>query len=114
MASAAYSAGLQDEIHVYKTKKQSTFRGGAKRPLHNELSLLQNELLAPIANRRADCHPNAAYFVPKRSVGQSFGFASELPLGPELALLPLNHREFIAKRVGRKAGGGAEAPAPQG
>jgi len=26
--------------------------------------------------------PNATYFVPKRSVGQSFGFASELPLGP--------------------------------
>jgi glucose dehydrogenase len=34
--------------------------------------------------------------------------------GLELALLPLNHREFIAKRAGRKAGGGAEAPAPQG
>jgi hypothetical protein len=47
-------------------------------------------------------------------VGQSFGFASELPLGPEFALLPLNHREFIAKRAGRKAGGGAEASAPQG
>jgi hypothetical protein len=29
-------------------------------------------------------------------VGQSFGFASELPLGPELALLPMNHREFFA------------------
>jgi hypothetical protein len=27
-------------------------------------------------------------------VGQSFGFASELPLGPELAHLPGNHREF--------------------
>jgi hypothetical protein len=46
-------------------------------------------------------------------VGQSFGFASELPLGLELALLPLNYREFIAERAGRKAGGGAEAPAPQ-
>jgi hypothetical protein len=44
-------------------------------------------------------------------VGQSFGFASELLLGPELALSPVKHREFIAKRVGRKADGGAEAPA---
>jgi hypothetical protein len=30
-------------------------------------------------------------------VGQSFGFASELLLGPELVLLPMNHREFLAK-----------------
>jgi hypothetical protein len=40
--------------------------------------------------------------------GQSFGFVAELPLGPELALLPLNHREFIARRTGRKAGGKPE------
>jgi hypothetical protein len=39
--------------------------------------------------------------------------ASELPLGQELALLPMNHREFFANRVARKAGGGAEAPALQ-
>ena len=37
------------------------------------------------------------------TLGQSFGFASELPLGPELALLPLNHCGFIAKRAGRNA-----------
>jgi hypothetical protein len=67
-----------------------------------------------VCNLRTGCQPNAAYFVPKGSVGQSFGFASGLPLGPELALLPLNHREFIAKRASRKAGGGAEAPAPHG
>jgi hypothetical protein len=42
------------------------------------------------------------------SVGQSFGFACELPLGPELAFLAMNHRELPAKR---KADGGAEAPA---
>ncbi len=42
-------------------------------------------------------------------VGQSFGFASELPLGPELAILPMKRREIIANRVGRKADGGAEA-----
>jgi len=47
-------------------------------------------------------------------VGQSFGFASGLPPGPEMALLPVNYREFRANRVGRKADGGAEAPAPQG
>jgi hypothetical protein len=47
-------------------------------------------------------------------VGQSFGFASELPLGPELAILPMKRREIIANRVGRKADGGAEAPALQG
>jgi hypothetical protein len=35
-------------------------------------------------------------------VGQSFGFASELLLGPELALLPMDHREFLAKRAGQK------------
>ena len=64
---------------------------------------------APVVNRRGlptrpqVSNHNAAYFVPKRSVGQSFGFASELPLGPELALLPLNHREFIANRAGRNA-----------
>jgi len=34
-------------------------------------------------------------------VGQSFGFASELPLGPELALLPLNYRKFLAILQGR-------------
>jgi hypothetical protein len=45
------------------------------------------------------------------SVGQSFGFASGLPPGPELALLPMKHREFPAKRVGRNADGWAEAPA---
>ena len=31
-----------------------------------------------------------------------------------VALLPVNYRELLAKRVGRKADGGAEAPAPQG
>jgi hypothetical protein len=31
------------------------------------------------------------------TLGQSFGFASELPLGPELALPPINQREFPAK-----------------
>jgi hypothetical protein len=36
----------------------------------------------------------AAYFLNRAFVGQSFGFASELPLGPELALPPMNHREF--------------------
>jgi hypothetical protein len=30
-------------------------------------------------------------------VGQSFGFASELPFGPEVAVLPMNHREFPRK-----------------
>jgi hypothetical protein len=35
-------------------------------------------------------------------VGQSFGFASELPLGPELAILPMNRREYPQNRVGRK------------
>jgi hypothetical protein len=39
-------------------------------------------------------------------VEQSFGFASELPLGPELVLLPINYREFPAGCAGRKAGGG--------
>jgi hypothetical protein len=42
------------------------------------------------------------------TLGQSFGFASELPLGPELAFLSMKHRQFIAKRVGQ-ANGGAEA-----
>jgi TonB family protein len=42
-------------------------------------------------------------------VGQSFSFASELPLGPQLALLPMNHREFLAIRVGQKADCPAEA-----
>jgi hypothetical protein len=42
-------------------------------------------------------------------VGQSFGFASELPLGPELAILPMKQREFVVNRVGQKADGGAEA-----
>jgi len=46
-------------------------------------------------------------------VGQSFGFASGLPLGPELAILPMKQREFIVNRVGRKADGGAESPALQ-
>jgi hypothetical protein len=41
--------------------------------------------------------------VARAFVGQSFGFASELPLGPELALLPMNDREFPASRAGRKA-----------
>ena len=36
-------------------------------------------------------------FCRRPSVGQSFGFASELLLGPELALLLMNHREFLAK-----------------
>ena len=40
-------------------------------------------------------------------MGQSLGFASELPLGPELALLSMNHREFLAKprRAGRPTAG---------
>jgi len=37
-------------------------------------------------------------------VGQSFGFASELPLGPELARLPMNHANSSENRVGRKVG----------
>jgi hypothetical protein len=31
----------------------------------------------------------------------------------ERTLLPMNHREFLANRAGRKADGGAEAPALQ-
>jgi hypothetical protein len=44
---------------------------------------------------RVFVHP--AYFSARASVTQSFGFASELLLGPELALLPMNHRESLAK-----------------
>jgi len=40
-------------------------------------------------------------------VGQSFGFASGLPPGPELAFLSINHREFLANRVDGKADAGA-------
>jgi hypothetical protein len=43
--------------------------------------------------------PNATYFLSRASVGQSFGFASELRLGPELALLPMNRHEFAATRA---------------
>ena len=49
-----------------------------------------------------------------RYVGQSFGFAAELPLDPELGVRQVKHSEFIARRVGQKADGGAEAPALQG
>ncbi len=66
---------------------------------------------------------NAAYFLRRPSVGQSFGFASGLPPGPELAFPPMNRHKFLAIRVGRNAltpkgdsmaDGGAEAPALQG
>jgi hypothetical protein len=33
---------------------------------------------------------------------------SEFPPGPELTLLPMNRREFLANRVGRRGDGGAE------
>jgi hypothetical protein len=53
-------------------------------------------------NLFAGYQPDSPYFPPIRHVGQSFCFASELPLGPELALLPLNHRKFISKRAGQE------------
>jgi hypothetical protein len=40
------------------------------------------------------------------SVGQSFGFASGLPPGPEPALLPMNHRESLIAASGDTGGRG--------
>ncbi len=61
--------------------------------------------LAPIANRRAGCHPNATYFFRRAYVGQSFGFASGLPPGPELAFNADGSRRIHLKPRRRRAEG---------
>ncbi len=58
---------------------------------------------------QAACDKRVGWALAPAFVGQSFGFASGLPPGPELAFPLIERREFLANRVGRKADGGAEA-----